>query len=97
VVFDTMSSRFISALAALPFSVLLIPYAYMRSREVPWYGVFLRPLILIAVAWVAVLFLPVPAIWLVGFVVIVWQSSALRGAIDRERPKNEPEREPWRR
>ncbi len=94
---EHVSSRVFSALAALPISFLFIPYAYWRSREEPWFRVFLKPLGLIFFAWVFCLFVPFAIAWLVAFAVILWQSYALKVAVDANRPRHLPERESWRR
>ncbi len=92
-----MSPRLISAIAALPISFLFIPYAFWRSQDEPWYSVFIRPLALILIAWLVMLVVPIPILWLPGIVVIIWQSAALRSAVEKQRPRKLPESESWRR
>ena len=94
---EKVPSRLISALAALPVSFLFIPYAAWRSKMDPWYGVFMRPLLLIFVAWLIALFVPFTYAWIPAFAVIGWQAFGLKAAIDAHRPRSEPVRESWRR
>ncbi len=83
----------------MPISFLFIPYAYWRMKTHPWYGVFIRPLAIIFIAWVAVVFLSawIPPTFFVSFALIVWQSFVLKASIDEKRPDFSRRREDWQR